>query len=139
MDENEDIISPVFLPDNTCGNGWICEHRWRQMYNMVGFRNEVKGTFVENWWDNWSNQIAFSRGNKGFIAFNGQFGVDMRVWLQTGMPDGIYCDIITGSLVDNCCTGRNVTVYADGKSEIILPNEAEDGVLAFHMGSRVRL
>lgn len=37
---------------------------------MVNFRNEVSDTKVENWWDNENNQIAFSRGNKGFIVFN---------------------------------------------------------------------
>ena len=24
--------------DGTCGNGWICEHRWRQIHSMVEFR-----------------------------------------------------------------------------------------------------
>ena len=99
--------------DGTCGNGWICEHRWRQIYNMVEFRyvsansllkffstkhyflkieesknyaqkaqtcslkmnvlkfrNVVDGTAVEYWWDNGNNQIAWARGNKGFIAIN---------------------------------------------------------------------
>lgn len=23
----------------TCTNGWICEHRWRQVTNMVAWRN----------------------------------------------------------------------------------------------------
>jgi alpha-amylase len=49
----------------TCGGGWICEHRWRQIYNMARFRNVVASQLVQNWWDNDYNQIAFSRGNKG--------------------------------------------------------------------------
>jgi alpha-amylase len=43
------------------------------MYNMVRFRNVVKGTLVTNWFDGGEsapNQIAFSRGNRGFIAIN---------------------------------------------------------------------
>jgi hypothetical protein len=51
--------------DLTCGNGWICEHRWRQIYNMARFRNTAESKPVQNWWDNGSNQIAFSRGDKG--------------------------------------------------------------------------
>jgi alpha-amylase len=51
--------------DLSCGGGWICEHRWRQIYNMVRFRNTAEGQSVQNWWDNGNNQIAFSRGNKG--------------------------------------------------------------------------
>ena len=51
--------------DLSCGGGWICEHRWRQIYNMVRFRNTAAGQSVQNWWDNGENQIAYSRGNKG--------------------------------------------------------------------------
>lgn len=58
------------LQDGTCGNGWVCEHRWRQISQMVGFSNAVLGTNVNDWWDNGGNQIAFCRGGKGFIAFN---------------------------------------------------------------------
>lgn len=65
------VISGVVInPDLTCGGKWICEHRWRQIMHMVEFRNLVDGTDVNNWWDNQQHQIAFSRGNKGFIAIN---------------------------------------------------------------------
>lgn len=69
QDDTQKIISPEFTADGTCINGWVCEHRWRQIYNMVGFKNAVKGTGLNNWWDNGHQQIAFSRGNKGFVAF----------------------------------------------------------------------
>jgi len=37
-------INPVPInPDGTCGGGWICEHRWRQIFNMNIFRNVVAG------------------------------------------------------------------------------------------------
>ncbi|CAA9993711.1 unnamed protein product, partial [Nesidiocoris tenuis] len=29
-------------PDNTCYNGWVCEHRWSQIYGMVEFANVAK-------------------------------------------------------------------------------------------------
>lgn len=38
--------------------------------NMVIFRNVVSGQPHSNWWDNQSNQVAFGRGNRGFIVFN---------------------------------------------------------------------
>nr|CAH7746061.1 unnamed protein product [Callosobruchus chinensis] len=41
---NGEILGPGVKPDNTCSNGWICEHRWSQIYNMVAFRNTVHGT-----------------------------------------------------------------------------------------------
>ena len=30
-----------------CQNGWICEHRWRQITNMVQWRNEA-GKLINN-------------------------------------------------------------------------------------------
>lgn len=38
--------------------------------NMVIFRNVVNGQPQANWWDNQSNQVAFGRGNRGFIVIN---------------------------------------------------------------------
>lgn len=42
----------------------------------------LTGTGVNDWWDNWDKQIAFCRGNKGFIAFNDQYNVDLKETLQ---------------------------------------------------------
>jgi len=81
-DGSGNIISPGFTANGACTNGWVCEHRWRQIYNMVGFRNAVEGTDINDWWDNGSNHIAFCRGNKGFIAFNNEFGVSLNENLQ---------------------------------------------------------
>jgi alpha-amylase len=43
------------------------------------------GTGVNDWWDNGDKQIAFCRGGKGFIAFNGQYGTDLKVNLQVNL------------------------------------------------------
>jgi alpha-amylase len=40
---NGNILSPTINSDGTCGNGWVCEHRWRQIFNMVAFMNVVAG------------------------------------------------------------------------------------------------
>ena len=76
---------------------WICEHRWREIYNMVKFRNVAGDEKVTNWWDNGNNAIAFGRGNKAFIVINNEDSVVDNTF-QTGLPAGQYCDIITGSL-----------------------------------------
>jgi alpha-amylase len=81
-DGSGNTVSPGFNADGSCTNGWVCEHRWRQIFNMVGFKNAVEGTTMNDWWDNGSNQIAFCRGNKGFIAFNNEFGSDLNTNLQ---------------------------------------------------------
>ena len=45
-DSSFNTVSPSFNADGSCGNGWICEHRWRQIYNMVEFRNVAHGECV---------------------------------------------------------------------------------------------
>ncbi len=42
-DSNFNTLDVVIKDDFSCGNGWICEHRWREMYKMVEFRNIVGG------------------------------------------------------------------------------------------------
>ncbi|XP_064862171.1 pancreatic alpha-amylase 2a5-like [Oncorhynchus nerka] len=81
--------------DDTCEDGWVCEHRWRQITNMATFRNVVNGQPHSNWWDNGDNQVAFGRGNRGFIVFNND-DWHLDVTLNTGMPGGAYCDVISG-------------------------------------------
>ncbi|KAG8228003.1 hypothetical protein J437_LFUL007976 [Ladona fulva] len=34
-DKRGDILPVTINEDMTCGNGWICEHRWRQIYDMT--------------------------------------------------------------------------------------------------------
>jgi len=71
------------------GNGWIKEHQWKPIANMVKFANTCVGTGVENW--NGGNYwLGFSRGNCGFVAMG-----DLDKDFYTGLPDGEYCDIIS--------------------------------------------
>ncbi|KAK9501822.1 hypothetical protein O3M35_012481 [Rhynocoris fuscipes] len=125
------IKSVTTNPDMTCNNGWICEHRWRQIYNMVRFANAVKGTSVEHFWDNGSNQISYCRGNKGFVAFNLD-NYDLNQKLMTCLPAGTYCDVISGNKIGNRCTGKTITVNADGTANISIGRNEEDGILALH-------
>jgi len=125
------LLSPIINFDHTCGNGWVCEHRWRQIYNMIGFRNAVNQTKVMNWWDNGWNQAAFCRGNRGFIAINND-KYDLKQNLYTCLQPGTYCDVISGKVEDNKCTGKIVTVRKDGKAYIEILTNEEDGVLAIH-------
>lgn len=47
-----ELLSQEFDASGQCINGWICEHRWHQIVEMVKFRNVVKDTAVWHWWDN---------------------------------------------------------------------------------------
>jgi len=135
-DGNYNTMSPEIKADNSCGGGWMCEHRWRQIYNMVKLRNIADGQQVNDWWDNGSNQISFCRGGKAFVAINND-GYDLSQSLQTCLPAGSYCDIISGDKVDGGCTGKTVNVGSDGRAQINISKMEDDGVLAIHQESRL--
>lgn len=130
------LISPKFNDDGACINGWICEHRWRQIYNMVKWKNVAENGQVANWWDNGNNQIAFSRGKRAFIAFNLENSI-MDVKLQTSMPKGIYCDVVSGNKIDDKCTGKTIQVDDIGYAKIYLKNTEEDGFVAIHVDAKM--
>ncbi|CAG2177464.1 unnamed protein product, partial [Oppiella nova] len=136
-DSGDRILDVKRNPDLSCdASQWICEHRWRPIYNMVGFRNIAGSEPVTQWWDNTNNQIAFSRGNKAFIAINNDVKpIDMTN--STGLPGGTYCDIISGGLIDGMCTGRTLTVDSEGTAHIFVDNTWEDPMIAFHINAKI--
>uniref|UniRef100_A0A3Q1JGM0 Alpha-amylase n=1 Tax=Anabas testudineus TaxID=64144 RepID=A0A3Q1JGM0_ANATE len=122
--------------DQTCGDGWVCEHRWRQIKNMAIFRNVVNGQPHSNWWDNQSNQVAFGRGNRGFIVFNND-DWNLDATLNTGLPGGTYCDVISGQKEGSGCTGKQINVGSDGRAHFSISNSAEDPFIAIHVEAKL--
>lgn len=106
---------------------------------MIQLRNTVGGdsVAVRNWWDNNDNQIAFSRGNRAFIAFNGQYRVNLSANLQTGLPAGVYCDLASGLKQGAICTGSQISVGTDGFAQIFLSSEAVEGYIAIHVDAKL--
>lgn len=99
---------------NCDSSEWICQHRWNNIANMVGFRNYTIGAWsVDNWWDNGNNQIAFSRGNKGFVVINNEGGT-LQQSLYTGLPEGNYCNVLAG---DAACSGSDIYVDSNGYAD----------------------
>ncbi len=92
---------------------WVCEHRDPYILGMVAFRKVVAGSDVNHWWDDGANAIAFSRGDKGFVAIN-RDGAVVDTTIATGMPPGTYCDILTGGLIAAACAGDSVAVDPAG-------------------------
>lgn len=140
---DEQGIKPVWVTNEdgtarqTCfvsGSEWKCVHRWRHIYNMVDFRNYTADAWmIDNWWDNGNNQIAFGRGDKGFVVINRESSA-LDQWLQTGLPAGIYCDITHGDYVDGrCVSGRPIKVDDDGRAHFVV--NAMDAV-AIHVGAK---
>lgn len=114
------------------GSNWKCEHRWGYIAGGVDFRNNTTGAWtVNNWWDNGNNQIAFSRGNEGFVAINKEDGT-LSQTLQTGLAAGTYCNVLKGSLSadGSSCTGESITVNADGTASLTVA--AWDAIAIHH-------
>jgi alpha-amylase len=103
---------------------WACEHRDPYILPMVAFRKLVAGTDQNHWWDDGYNVIAFSRGDKGFVAINRE-DTTVTAKVATGMPAGTYCDLLTGGISAGACVGTSVVVDATDSVQLNLkPNTA---------------
>jgi len=100
---------------------------------MVAFRNVVMGTSEQHWWDNGNYQIGFARGNKGFFLLNADSS-DLNANLQTGLPQGTYCDVISGNYDGNSCSGTQIHVNHDGTAHFHISSGSNDPMIAIHIG-----
>ncbi|QFI53404.1 alpha amylase C-terminal domain-containing protein [Aeromonas simiae] len=105
---------------------WNCEQRRPTIMNMAMFHNKTDGQPVSNWWDNGNNQIAFGRGDKGFVAINNESG-SLVASVPTGLPAGEYCNILGG---DSYCSGSYITVDGSGKASLNVPGMKAVAIVA---------
>ena len=98
---------------------WVCEHRDPAIAGMVAFRRVTAGTPVVQWWDDGANAIAFSRGDRGFVAISRE-SAPLAATVATGMPPGSYCDILTGGRTHTGCAGASVVVDSTGVVQLRL-------------------
>lgn len=113
---DEDIGPPAGVT-NCSNNAWVCQHRWPEVANMVGFRQYVGDAPLQHWWDNGNNRIAFARGDKGFVAINNT-AQPLRQHLLTGLPKGKYCNVLA-DLQE--CSGAVIQVDRRGYARISVP------------------
>ncbi len=117
---------------------WVCEHRDLAIGNMVGFRLTTAGQPIIHWQNMGgapSNHIAFGLGSLGFVAINRTSSGATNTY-TTGLPDGSYCDIITGQRSEDglSCTGNSVVVSGGQIQNYNLPGMS---ALAIYSGSAV--
>ncbi|MFD9305721.1 carbohydrate-binding module family 20 domain-containing protein [Streptomyces sp. NPDC060048] len=109
---------------NACySEGWKCQHSWREISSMVGFRNAARGQAVTGWWDNGGDQIAFGRGSKAYVAINHE-GTALTRTFQTSLAAGDYCDVQSGRAVTVDSAGRFTATLGAGTA------------VALHVGAR---
>ncbi|KZW00296.1 glycoside hydrolase [Exidia glandulosa HHB12029] len=94
-DAGAPVDSDEMLLDVDCSNGTHrCEQRWPVISAMVKFHNTVSGSDMRRAVAAGKNQISFGRGDVGHVAIN----YENATWsanIQTDVPDGIYCDVIS--------------------------------------------
>ncbi|XP_076311371.1 alpha-amylase-like isoform X1 [Tachypleus tridentatus] len=133
MDENDNTLDVTINADGSCGNGWVCEHRWKPIAGMVSFSKATSGEQVKDFWSE-GNQAVWRRGNKGFVAMTNQGG--LRKSFYTGLPSGQYCNIIQGCPTKSGCEGQMVNVDSRGNAMIEI-NDSENPILAIHIEGKV--
>jgi len=74
---------------------------------------------------------SLSLNGAAFIAFNRE-SYDLSVRLQTGMPAGTYCDVISGNPDDAPCP-YSITVDGSGYADIYIRGGSEDPIVAIHI------
>ncbi|KAJ6488629.1 alpha-amylase [Mycena vitilis] len=122
----------VTNPVSCSSNGWRCEHRSPALVNMIGFHNAAGSSALTNVQKGSSQQIAFGRGNTGFLIINN----DNTVWTKvftTSLPAGTYYDIIHDTAVDpKICNGPSYVVSATGTLSVSVgPHDALALSIAF--------
>jgi len=133
-DDSPPADASGYITNTDCSSGWVCTDRFRRVANMVGWHNYVGRAPLANWYDDGVNLIAFSRGDKGWIAINNHDDAQ-RATFQTGLAAGTYCDITRGDYSNGSCTGRTVTVRSDGTATVSIRGKSS---VAFDASDVVR-
>jgi len=104
------------VPDADCvSDAWSCIQRDPAVAGMVAFHHAVEGTELTDWWDDGGNQIAFGRGDAGFVALNNGDGEAEQTY-TTSLPAGEYTDVAAGD-----DSAETYTVAADGTFTATVP------------------
>jgi alpha-amylase len=131
-DDSPPATSGGLITDTACGPAWTCDHRKPGIVAMVKWHQYVGNARRAHFWTDDANVIAFSRGSRGWAAFNnGTAAKTIRV--QTGLPRGTYCDTVHDTAGAGC-SGPRITVGATGFATVAVP--AKDAV-AFTRADRL--
>jgi alpha-amylase len=150
-----DVNAPSSSPYDASGNavvttscsnssaacGWDFVHRWSTIYPMVAFRNAAASQGMTNIQTGNSNQLAFGRGNVGFVALNNDSSSSWSTTFSTGLPAGTYCNVVHGLLnaAGTACASDSVTVSSSGtfSATIAARGGASISAIAIHTGQKV--
>jgi alpha-amylase len=116
-DDSPPATGDGLITDTVCGKGWTCDHRNPGILALVRWHHYVGKAKRANFWTDDANVIAFSKGNRGWAAFNNGTA-DKTIRVQTGLPKGTYCDTVHGTKAAGACSGPTVTVNTTGFASV---------------------
>jgi len=132
LDQNRKL-NPVLDKNGNCQRPWTCEHRSHEVAAMVDFRNQTDKVFsLTNWWTNGKDQLAFGRGQIGYVAINFSEGSITKTF-KTSLPEGTYCNLMASGYnirARQCSNGYHVNRFGEfhanlpPKSSIVLMKSA---------------
>jgi len=115
-----------------CFKEWICEHRHRAIAPMISFYNQAANAPLTRWWSNGSNQIAFGRGEVGFVVINRE-SEPLTQTFQTRLPSGFYCNVIAAEAI-GCSSSEGIKVNWRGQITLTVGGME---AIAIHRGSKI--
>jgi alpha-amylase len=130
-DDSPPATADGLITNTDCADGWTCVHRNAGILAMVAWRDYVGTAKLTNFWTDDANVVAFSRGNRGWVAFNNSTS-DQQIRVQTGLPKGTYCDTVHGRRQGGSCAGPSVSVNATGFATVVV--KAKDSVAIIRAG-----
>lgn len=116
------MTKPMLDNNFNCLAPFLCEHKKTYVNALVNFRNKSdKNFFVSNWWTNGRDQLAFSRGNLGFVLINNS-DQSLNQTFQTGLSSGYYCNLIDVNCSSKIYVNQNglATIRLDKMQALVL-------------------
>jgi hypothetical protein len=136
-------ILPVNIVNGVCRDGWVCQHRFPDVYPLVKVRNFV-GDFKPTINTNGprSNQIWWTVPGKALVAINSAQGLqqnqDMTNIIQSTLPPGTYCNqVLATATATDCQLLPGVTVAQEQVRYVV----GQDGRVQLNIkrGDRTRV
>ncbi|WDZ83414.1 carbohydrate-binding module family 20 domain-containing protein [Micromonospora cathayae] len=121
-----------FVTDTVCGAAWTCLSQTTGIKGMVGWANAARPVkTVSDFTTVNSNVVGFHRGDRAWIGINDS-GTATTATFTTGLADGEYCDVISGTAGGSGCTGGRVTV-SGGRATVTIP---ANNAVAIHVNAK---
>lgn len=113
---------PVLKANGECVLPWTCEHRESAVLRMVEFRNRTNHRFfASHLWTNGKDQLAFGRGDVGFVVINASPDQVLSRKLSHGLRDGTYCNILASDYDAQAGTCVSPAVANRGYIDVQIP------------------